>query len=192
MLYVILLALLFLVGYIGYHNNKSNMAAITDLKNQLNEKHADYVKAIDNVMELRVENEQLKKSTKEMQEEILNIQEEVGEEREKNKEILSQKKSSETRLGQISEHLVPFLENCQHEPKNMHFLGNPIDYIVFDFDEGAITFLEVKSGNSKPSRRQKTVKHIIRSGRIFYEEIRINEKGIKSKIIGGEDQNGKN
>lgn len=192
MLYVILLALLFLVGYIGYHNNKSNMAAITDLKNQLNEKHGDYVKAIDNVMELRVENEQLKKSTKEMQEEILNIQEEVGEEREKNKEILSQKKSSETRLGQISEHLVPFLENCQHEPKNMHFLGNPIDYIVFDFDEGAITFLEVKSGNSKPSRRQKTVKHIIRSGRIFYEEIRINEKGIKSKIIGGEDQNGKN
>lgn len=168
------------------------MAAITDLKNQLNEKHGDYVKAIDNVMELRVENEQLKKSTKEMQEEILNIQEEVGEEREKNKEILSQKKSSETRLGQISEHLVPFLENCQHEPKNMHFLGNPIDYIVFDFDEGAITFLEVKSGNSKPSRRQKTVKHIIRSGRIFYEEIRINEKGIKSKIIGGEDQNGKN
>lgn len=168
------------------------MAAITDLKNQLNEKHGDYVKAIDNVMELRVENEQLKKSTKEMQEEILNIQEEVGEEREKNKEILSQKNSSETRLGQISEHLVPFLENCQHEPKNMHFLGNPIDYIVFDFDEGAITFLEVKSGNSKPSRRQKTVKHIIRSGRIFYEEIRINEKGIKSKIIGGEDQNGKN
>ena len=130
MLYVILLALLFLVGYIGYHNNKSNMAAITDLKNQLNEKHGDYVKAIDNVMELRVENEQLKKSTKEMQEEILNIQEEVGEEREKNKEILSQKKSSETRLGQISEHLVPFLENCQHEPKNMHFLSNPIDYIV--------------------------------------------------------------
>ena len=63
---------------------------------------------------------------------------------------------------------------------------------MYYFDEGAITFLEVKSGNSKPSRRQKTVKHIIRSGRIFYEEIRINEKGIKSKIIGGEDQNGKN
>jgi len=192
MLYVILIALLLLVGYIGHHNNKSNATTIADLKKNLDEKQLDYVKAVDNVMDLRVENEQLKKATKEMQEEILNIQEEVGEEREKNKEILSQKKSSETRLGQISEHLVPFLDNCRHEPKNMHFLGNPIDYIVFDFDEGAITFLEVKSGNSKPSRRQKTVKHIIKSGRVFYEEIRINEKGIKSKTVGGDDSNGKN
>lgn len=99
----------------------------------------------------------------------------------KNSEILSQKKSSETRLGQISEHLVPFLENCKHDPKDMHFMGNPIDYLVFDFDEGSITFLEVKSGNSKPSRRQKTVKHIIKSGRVYYEELRINEKGIKTK-----------
>lgn len=98
-----------------------------------------------------------------------------------NAEILSQKKSSETRLGQISENLVPFLTNCSHDPRNMHFLGNPIDYVAFDFDEGKITFLEIKSGNSKPSRRQKTVKHIIKSGRVYYEEIRINEKGVKSK-----------
>lgn len=105
----------------------------------------------------------------------------LSEEQEKNRAILSQKKYSETRLGQITEHLVPFLENCSHEPKNMHFLGNPIDYVIFDFDQGSITFLEVKSGNSKPSRRQKTVKHIIKQGRVYYEEIRVNEKGIKAK-----------
>ena len=68
----------------------------------------------------------------------------------------------------------------------MHFLGNPIDYVVFDFDQGSITFLEVKSGNSKPSKRQKTVKNIVKTGRIYYDEIRINEQGVKNRTVGYE------
>jgi predicted Holliday junction resolvase-like endonuclease len=136
---------------------------------------------------LSIENSKASDSLKELQSELVNIQDELGGEREKNRALLSQKKSSETRLGQISEHLVPFLQNCKHDPKQMHFLGNPIDYLVFDFDEGKITFLEVKSGNSKPSKRQKIIKNIIKSGRIYYEEIRINERGVKTKVINGED-----
>lgn len=135
------------------------------------------------VLDTAVENKQLEQTTREMQTAIIDLQEDLGMEREKNRQLLSQKKSSETRLGQISEHLVPFLEKCQHDPKNMHFLGNPIDYVVFDFDQGAITFLEVKSGNSKPSKRQKTVKNIIKSGRVYYEEIRINEKGVRNRVV---------
>lgn len=140
-----------------------------------------------NNVKLVVQNSKYGDHLKELQEEVINLQDDLGEEREKNRSLLSQKKSSETRLGQISEHLVPFLENCTHDPKSMHFLGNPIDYIVFDFDEPKIVFLEVKSGNSKPSKRQKLVKNIIKSGRIFYEEIRINEKGIKNKTIGHDE-----
>lgn len=181
MLYIILMAALFLSAYISQHNNKANAKIIVELKTALNDKHVEYTKVIDSIMDLRVENEQLKKATKEMQEEILNVQEEVGEEREKNREILSQKKSSETRLGQISEHLVPFLDGCPYDPKSMIFLGNPIDFIVFDYDQGEIHFLEVKSGNSKPSKRQKLIKNIIKSGRVFFSEMRINEKGTKHK-----------
>lgn len=107
---------------------------------------------------------------------------ELQKERERNRVILSQKKSNETRLGQISEHLIPFLGNCRHNPKNMHFCGNPIDYIAYDYDEGAITFIEVKSGNSKATKRQKTIRDIIKTGRVYYEEIRINQKGIKNKV----------
>lgn len=131
----------------------------------------------------------LQDELKDLQKQLLVAQEELGQEREKNRTLLSQKKSSETRLGQISEHLVPFLENCQHDPKNMHFMGNPIDYVVFDFDQGSITFLEVKSGNSKPTKRQKIVKNIIKMGRVFYEEIRINEKGMKNRVVGLDGQN---
>lgn len=138
------------------------------------------------VFNLSLENSQLKDISKELQNNVLTLQEEVGTEREKNRYLLSQKKSSETRLGQISEHLVPFLANCPYNPKNLHFLGNPIDYLVFDFDQGIITFLEVKSGNSKASKRQKTVKNIIKTGRIFYDEIRINEKGVRHRSVPSE------
>ena len=134
-------------------------------------------------LKLAIDNSKKNDTLKELQSEVVNLQADLGDERELNRTLLSQKKSSETRLGQISEHLVPFLENCRHDPKNMHFLGNPIDYVVFDFDEGAITFLEVKSGNSKPSKRQKTIKNIIKTGRVFYEEIRINQKGVKNKVV---------
>lgn len=139
-------------------------------------------KHYEELLQLQIDLEQLKKGTKELQDDLFNAHDELGSEREKNRSLLSQKKSSETRLGQISEHLIPFLDKCNHDPKNMHFLGNPIDYVVFDFDQAEITFLEIKSGNSKPSKRQKTVKNIIKTGRIKYEELRINEKGIKSKV----------
>lgn len=102
-------------------------------------------------------------------------------EREKNQVIISQKKSSETRLGQITEHLVPFLEGCPYNPKDLHFLGQPIDFIAFDFDAGEITFIEVKSGNSKPSKRQKLIKHMIHAGNVKYDEIRVDQKGVRNK-----------
>ena len=138
------------------------------------------------MIDTQVYNQQLERTNRELQGDLLDAQDFLGQEREKNRTLLSQKKSSETRLGQISEHLVPFLSECKHDPKTMHFLGNPIDYVVFDFDQGSITFLEVKSGNSKPSKRQKTVKNIVKSGRIYYDEIRINEKGVKNRTVGYE------
>jgi len=138
-------------------------------------------------LELAIKENKNVEQLRDLSVDVVNLQDELGGEREKNRALLSQKKSSETRLGQISEHLVPFLQNCKHDPKTMHFLGNPIDYLVFDFDEGKITFLEVKSGNSKPSKRQKIIKNIIKSGRINYEEIRINERGVRTKVVNGED-----
>lgn len=135
----------------------------------------------------KIDISKLNDELKETQKQLLDLQDELGSEREKNRTLLSQKKSSETRLGQISEHLIPFLNGCTHDPKNLHFMGNPIDYLSFDFDDGKITFLEVKSGNSKASKRQKIIKNIIKTGRVFYEELRINEKGIKSRVTGLDD-----
>lgn len=133
------------------------------------------------VVEARAREMVLTGQLKEVNTELINIQEELGLEREKNRELLSQKKSSETRLGQISEHVIPFLEGCPYNPKDLHFLGNPIDYVVFDLDQGEITFLEVKTGNSKQSKRQKLIKNIIKAGKVYFAEMRIDQKGTKHK-----------
>lgn len=108
-------------------------------------------------------------------------QELYEQELENNKTILSQKKSSETRLGQMTEHIVPFLDAFPYDPKNSHFLGQPIDFVVFDYDDGKIVFVEVKTGNAKESPRQKLIKNIIKSGRVYYESLRVNPKGVRTK-----------
>jgi len=85
--------------------------------------------------------------------------------------LLSQKKSSEVRLGQISENLAPFLKDFKYNPKKAHFLGNPIDYIIFE--ENKIVFLEIKSGESKLSEGQRNIKKLIQDGKVEFDQMRI-------------------
>lgn len=131
--------------------------------------------------EEQAQNKKLIEHSEHLTKQIEHLEQDLKVSTENNKKILSQKKSSETRLGQIGEHLVPFLEGCSYDPKQMHFLGNPIDYLIFDLDQGELVFLEVKTGNSKASKRQRTIKNIIKSGNVFYEELRINQKGVTVK-----------
>ena len=93
------------------------------------------------IVDSKVSNKELTQALRELMLEHRNVEDELGKEREKNRTLLSQKKSSETRLGQIGEHLVPFLFGCPYNPKDLSFLGNPCDFICFDFDQGEITFI---------------------------------------------------
>lgn len=88
--------------------------------------------------------------------------------------LLSQKKSSETRLGQITEQMAPFLANFPYDPKQAHFLGMPVDYVVFTDDE--VVFLEVKSGQAVLSKRQQQIKDLILKGKVSWKEYRISGK----------------
>lgn len=81
-------------------------------------------------------------------------------------------------LGKITEHLVPFHANflSQFNPKDARFIGSPIDLIVFDgyaakSEELVIYFVEVKTGNSRLSRTQQSVKDAILKGQIRWAEI---------------------
>lgn len=93
-------------------------------------------------------------------------------EKELTTKTLSQKKSSEVRLGQISEQLAPFLTDFKYNPKKAHFLGMPIDYIIFEEDK--IVFLEVKSGQAKLSTTQRAIKRLVENNKVVWEVMQIN------------------
>jgi predicted Holliday junction resolvase-like endonuclease len=90
--------------------------------------------------------------------------------------LISSKKQSEVRLGQISEHFAPLLKDFPYDSKNVRFLGSPIDFVVFEFEQEKIVFIEFKTGNSKESSRQKTVRKIIESGNVEYKLMTVNEE----------------
>ncbi|MGN6179552.1 MAG: Holliday junction resolvase-like protein [Mucilaginibacter sp.] len=80
-------------------------------------------------------------------------------------------------LGKVSEHAIPFHTQFPFNPKDLRFVGSPIDMIVFDgADEDrevSIHFLEIKTGNSSLNRKQKVIKDAILSGRVFWRELRV-------------------
>lgn len=111
---------------------------------------------------------------------------ELTTEKHRNSEVVSQKMSNLVRTGAIIENIVPIIPELPYNAKNMHHLGQPIDFIHFSYDEAngpEIHFIEVKSGNAKESKRQKLIKKAIQMGKVYYELMTINEKGITTKRV---------
>jgi len=112
-----------------------------------------------------------KQREQEYKNKIDTLEKNLQDETEKRKKVLSQKKSGEVRLGHIAETLAPFLDQFEFEPERCSFLGQPIDYISFGDDE--ITFIEVKSGNSQLSQKQRHIRDLVKQKAVSWKEIRI-------------------
>ncbi len=108
---------------------------------------------------------------KEKQNLIEKLEKDLYNEEQSRKTTLSQKKSSEVRLGHIAEKLAPFLEDFPYNPEDSIFLGQPIDYIVFD--DSSVVFLEIKTGKSKLSAKQRHIRDLIKDKYVEWKEIRI-------------------
>lgn len=87
------------------------------------------------------------------------------------RKIVYQKKSSEVRTGRIAEQMAPFLAGFPYDPKRASFLGNPIDFVVFN--EEGIHFVEVKSGKSQLNSAQRRIRDQVVSGKVTFEIYRI-------------------
>lgn len=112
-----------------------------------------------------------KQKEKQLQTKIIDLEKKLDDETIARKKVLSQKKSGEVRLGHIAETLAPFLDQFEFEPERCSFLGQPIDYISFGDDE--ITFIEVKSGNSQLSQKQRHIRDLVKQKLVSWKEIRI-------------------
>ena len=93
-------------------------------------------------------------------------------------------KSRAVTLGKVTEHVVPFLPGFQHNPKDARFIGAPVDFIIFDgLDEGEvrqITFVEVKTGSSSLSKRERQIRDTVKQQRVVWEELHIPPVALQS------------
>jgi predicted Holliday junction resolvase-like endonuclease len=79
--------------------------------------------------------------------------------------------------GRVTEQLAPYIGDFPYNPKDVRFIGSPIDLIVFDgLSEGAvrrIVLLEVKSGAATLSRNQRQIRDIVHQQCVEWGEFRM-------------------
>lgn len=80
------------------------------------------------------------------------------------------------RGGHVAESLAPLMEDFPVEVgkpgTTTLFLGQPIDYVHFDPDEG-VTFVEVKSGSADLSARQRRFRELVEAGKVRWKTYRV-------------------
>lgn len=93
------------------------------------------------------------------------------------KDLKSRLKSGEVRFGKSWENFLPLMNvfRKRHDPGNFRFIGSPIDGISFDEDE--IVFIEIKSGKSNLSNRQRNVKRLVKQKKVKWEEYQEKDLG---------------
>jgi predicted Holliday junction resolvase-like endonuclease len=85
--------------------------------------------------------------------------------------------------GKIAEQLAPVLPNFKYLPSDARFIGDPIDYIVFNGytnikDNNGIesnleiVILDVKTGNASLSSLQQAILKAVNAGRVRFEVVR--------------------
>lgn len=85
-------------------------------------------------------------------------------------------RSTAVTRGKAFEHLAPFMDDFGYYPRDARFLGSPIDLVVFDglgeTDVREIVFVEVKTGRSRLSARERAVRKAVLEGRVTWRELR--------------------
>jgi len=86
-------------------------------------------------------------------------------------------RSARTLSGKTLEKLVPFLEKFPYDAHDIRWLGDPIDFIIFNGyssdDLNQIVFCEVKSGEGKLTKNQSSIKKLVEEKKVKWEEFKI-------------------
>ena len=97
--------------------------------------------------------------------------------RKKEKEIREDaiKRSVSVISGKVIERLIPFVKKFPFNPRDVRWIGEPVDLVIFDgCSKGKINeiiFCEVKSGSSKLSPIQRSVKEAVIKKKVKWLEV---------------------
>ena len=102
--------------------------------------------------------------------------------------IAAQKRSVNTSRavlkGKMAEQLAPIMPEFQYLPSDAKFLGDPVDYVVFDgytdFRDGEgdaedieVVLIDIKSGGARLTKGQQAIARAVQDGRVRFETLRI-------------------
>ena len=85
-----------------------------------------------------------------------------------------------TLKGRISEQMAPLLPEFPFSPADARFIGNPIDFVVFDGytkakdekgDAISVVLVEVKKGKGKLTRVESLIKGAVEEGRVSWRTV---------------------
>lgn len=96
--------------------------------------------------------------------------------------------SRRTIKGQLAEKMAPLLPGFLYLPSDSHFIGNPVDYIVFngytDFkehhgstDNFELVIIDIKHNKAQLSEGQKQIAKAIEAGKVRFETVRVFDDG---------------
>ena len=86
--------------------------------------------------------------------------------------------------GKMAEQLAPIMPQFEHLPSDAKFLGDPVDYVVFDGytdlrdgegrpEDIEIVLIDIKSGGARLTKGQVAIAQAIQAGRVRFETVRI-------------------
>ncbi|MBN1487489.1 MAG: endonuclease [Anaerolineae bacterium] len=96
--------------------------------------------------------------------------------------------------GKMAEQIAPLLPGFEYWPADARFLGDPIDYVVFngysnvkdnaagdnddETDENLeVVFLDIKNGRATLTAGQRQIAKAVNAGRVRFEVVRVSEDG---------------
>ena len=86
------------------------------------------------------------------------------------------KQSKAVLKGKFSEQLAPYFPDFPFNPTEARFIGNPVDFIVFrgisKNNPEEIVFVEVKTGQSNLSKRERKIRDLVKNKRVKWLEYR--------------------
>jgi predicted Holliday junction resolvase-like endonuclease len=90
----------------------------------------------------------------------------------------AKKRSRAVSKGLMLENICPYLPDFKYHPRDARFLGDPIDFVVFDglFPSKRVkelTILEVKSGDSKMGDTELSIKKAVERGKVNFDLIQL-------------------
>jgi predicted Holliday junction resolvase-like endonuclease len=113
------------------------------------------------------------------------MQEELEKERRKSATSLSQSRS--VIKGQLAEQMFPLSINCPYNMADMKFFGQPFDYIVLNGlatgDVTEVCFVEIKTGSSRLSSIQRSIKRCIDDKRVSWATVTIDKEREDDRAI---------